>query len=134
MTLARMTYSQHITATELSAYFECRTKAALVAQSFTSAEPDVVSDLCQQYKLAARPVVERATCRTLIDFNLLADKLPIGDIHYAIDCQSAFIDRDQIDSYLPNAPEGPRATSLVRTLRPYCFALSIVSSHGTRRS
>jgi len=116
-----MTYSQHLTANELSAYFECPTKAALLAQSFPSAEPDVVSDLCQQYKLAARPAVERATCRTLIDFNQLADKLPMGDIQYAIDCQSAFIELDQIGPLLAEHTGRPTRYVLADDVSPILF-------------
>ena len=116
-----MTYSQQITSYELSAYFECRTKAALLAQSIPSTEPDVVSDLSQQYKLAACPAVERATYRTLIDFNQLADKLPIGDIQYAIDCQSAIIDRAQIGPLLAERTGRSTRCALSEGFSPILF-------------
>jgi predicted RecB family nuclease len=116
-----MVNSLQITADQVRAHFECRTKAALLAQMVPSDERDIVLDLQQTYRLATRAAVERATDRRLIDFNQLADVLSTRDTQYAIDCQTTFIDWTQLETLLSKGSGRPLRAVESRIVSPIFF-------------
>ena len=82
------------------AYFECRTKAALIAELTPTDEPDTVFELYRKYRAVAQTALEQATRRKVIEFNELPYVLPTGKQGYLIDSRSTFIDCTRLEPLL----------------------------------
>jgi len=61
-----------LTAEEVMAHFACRTKAALLAQSVPTDEPDTAFDLYRRYRIATHNTLEQTIHRKLIEFTQLS--------------------------------------------------------------
>jgi predicted RecB family nuclease len=100
-----------VTAEEVIAHFECRTKAALLSQSIAPHETDIAFDLYNKYGPAAHAALEQATHSKLIEFHQLSRQLPFGDHTYLIDSRSTLIERAHLNLLLNrNTARGSRDT------------------------
>ena len=113
------------------AYFECRTKAALIAELTPTDEPDTVFELYRKYRAVAQTALEQATRRKVIEFNELPYVLPTGKQGYLIDSRRRSLTARALSLFLTRRPRMGRG---VRRFRPYSSALLTDFNRGTRLS
>jgi hypothetical protein len=104
-----------LTAREVMAHFECRTKSNLLAYSVAADEPHILSDLYRNYRLAALPVLEQSTGRKLIDFTELPGTFASRNL---IDSRSTFIDEAQLEPLFNQNTHSPPNGVLSEDLLP----------------
>jgi hypothetical protein len=120
----------HMTAEEVIAYFECPTKAALLAQSIPADEPAILLNLYQKYRSAYSAVVEQATGRKLVQFDQLGCLVPITESYCLVDSQSVTIDCKQLVSSTQT-----RALGAAQQIYLPCFSTLSIDRHlGAQRS